>query len=177
MKTLGIEEKILLIRIRSGKAELFLNVYNNYSKSIYRYINFKIGHKETVEDINSEVFAKALEYILDKDRPIIRNLRPFLYQLARAAVADHYRAKTNNLELGEDICDAKSADSPIETSMLEKSLNSLPDEQREAIMLKHVEGLSASEIGSIMDRSEGAIRVLIHRGMEKIREEVGDLGV
>lgn len=180
MDTNFIEEKILLIKIRSGRVDLFIHIYDKYAELIFRYLTYKLPSKEVVEDITSEVFTRTLEYLTNPDRQFINQLRPFLYKLAKAAVADYYRANHINelrqIDAFED--DSIFAVQPemvkkVELSALEKALWQLPDEQREAVILKYIEGLSAGEIAEIMDKSAGAVRVLIHRGLEKLKEIMG----
>ena|SRR3989344_1188470 len=176
----SIDERLDLLHIRSGKTEVFVRVYDRYAKEIYRYVSFKVGSTETTEDIVSDVFLRALEYVADAQRPLVKNLRPFLYQLARAVVSDFYRDRkpTQQLELLEELSadgiHADLAGSASDQAGLQRALAELPDDQREAVLLKHMEGLSAAEVGKIMDRSPGAIRVLVHRGLERLREVMGD---
>jgi RNA polymerase sigma-70 factor (ECF subfamily) len=60
-----------------------------------------------------------------------------------------------------------------EKEKLLKIIRSLPEDRKELIILKHVEGLTNSEIGQIMDRTEGAIKALYHRTLESLRDEYG----
>jgi RNA polymerase sigma-70 factor (ECF subfamily) len=159
---------------------VFIRVYDRYIKEIYRYVAFKVGSTEAAEDLASDVFLRALEYVADSQRPLVKQLRPFLYQLARAVVADHYRDRkpTQQLELLEDAPGPRpglsTSDLAEDQASLNKALAHLPDDQREAVLLRHIEGLSAGEVGKIMDRSAGAVRVLVHRGLERLREVMGE---
>ena len=60
-----------------------------------------------------------------------------------------------------------------EQSALLAIINKLPDDRKELLILKHVEGLTNYEIGQIMDRTEGAIKALYHRTLESLRDEYG----
>jgi RNA polymerase sigma-70 factor (ECF subfamily) len=176
----SIDERLDLLHIRSGRTEVFVKFYDRYMKEVYRYVSFKVGSAETAEDIVSDVFLRALEYVSDVQRPLVKQVRPFLYQLARAVVADFYRDRkpTQQLDLLEDVqqdsASTKSPDSAAEQLALQRALSHLPEDQREAVLLKHIEGLSAGEVGKIMERSAGAVRVLVHRGLERLRELMGD---
>jgi RNA polymerase sigma-70 factor (ECF subfamily) len=55
-------------------------------------------------------------------------------------------------------------------------ISDLPDERRELLILKHVEGMTNAEIGEIMDRTEGAIKALYHRTLESLRDDYGVTG-
>ena len=176
----NIEEKISLLHVRAGRTDAFLKIYERYNKEIYRYVSFKVGTQQQAEDIVSDVFVRALEYVADEDRPMVQKLRPFLYQISRAAIADHYRDRhpASPLEAAEEIVHSnQNAGADVATDELQRALLQLPDDQREAVLLKHMEGLSASEVGAIMGRSAGAVRVLVHRGLEHLREVMGEGGV
>lgn len=173
----GIDERICLLNIRSGKTEAFLKIYDRYVAEINRFVSFKVDGSELAEDIVSDVFVRALEYAADEDRPMVKSVRPFLYQIARAAVADHYRERkpTAELEQAEGLASSDASSTYEGSHQLQQALRSLPEDQREAVLLKHMEGLSAGEVGQIMGRSAGAVRVLVHRGLEKLREEMGEV--
>lgn len=174
----NIEEKISLLHVRAGRTEAFLKIYDRYYREIYRYVSFKVGTSQQAEDISSDVFVRALEYASDEDRPLVQRVRPFLYQVARAAIADHYRDRQPNtpLEFAEDVAAVGEIGDLGQGSreQLMAELLKLPEDQREAVLLKYMEGLSASEVGAIMGRSAGAVRVLVHRGMERLRELMGE---
>ncbi len=176
----SIEEKISLLHVRAGRTEAFLKIYDRYHKEVYRYVSFKVGTAQQAEDITSDVFVRALEYAADEDRPMVKSVRPFLYQMARAAIADHYRDRQPSSPLeeadGVPAGASASAELAVENSELQRALMQLPEDQREAVLLKHMEGLSAGEAGVIMGRSAGAVRVLVHRGLDRLREVMGERG-
>lgn len=175
-----IEEHILVLQIRSGKPERFVAIYDQYVRSIFRFIRLKVSSHELAEDLASEVFTKALEYLVTPSRPTVRNVRPFLYQLARAAIANHYRAASVGTavdpELAEDVASGRSAGELAEQGDTEAALAKLPEDQREAVVLRHLEGLPAGEVAKIMGKSAGAVRVLAHRGLRTLREILGGSG-
>jgi RNA polymerase sigma-70 factor (ECF subfamily) len=53
-----------------------------------------------------------------------------------------------------------------------QSVARLPDERRRALVLRFVEEMSSAEIGAILGRSEGAVRVLIHRALRQVAREL-----
>ncbi len=60
-----------------------------------------------------------------------------------------------------------------ETELLLSVIRGLPEDRKELLILKHVEGLTNIEIGQIMDRTEGAVKALYHRTLELLRDEYG----
>ena len=58
-----------------------------------------------------------------------------------------------------------------ETDLLMSVIKRLPEDRKELLILKHVEGLTNTEIGQIMDRTEGAVKALYHRTLESLRDD------
>ncbi|MFH0853898.1 MAG: RNA polymerase sigma factor [bacterium] len=176
----GFKEKILLIKINSKEAAAFAKVYDLYLEKIYRFIFFKVSNIEDAEDLASEVFFKAWEYIREGKK--INSINAFLYSIARNKVVDYYRKKPkfdqpilehSDLEKIKDENGAimeKKIDSEIEFERLNKFLVKLKAEYKEAILLRYVDDLSIAEIADILGKSKGNTRVLIHRALEALRE-------
>lgn len=173
-------EKVFIARLRARDADAFKEVYEFYLDRIYRYIFFKVSTRETAQDLTSEVFLRAWQYIYN-NKGIIENLNAFLYQIARNAVIDFYRSKTR-MEIGleeemikiEDPSQRKiysHIHAKMDLEEIEKALRSCKDEYRDVVILKYIEQLNDGEIAKIMNRSKGAVRVLLHRAMNALREK------
>ena len=190
----NLKEKYFFLKLRVAKdPDAFGELYNIYVDQIFRFIYFKVSRKEEAEDLTAEVFLKTWQYINEEKAKKIDNLKAFLYQTARNSVIDFYRKKnpTENLfieqknendEMEEnwsrnEIVDSKK--NPLEEMQLnsdveevKKALQKLKEEYREAILLKFVEEMSISEIANILGKKEGAVRVLLHRAVQALREAV-----
>lgn len=174
-------EQIALFKIRAGHYEAFSDLYDIYSKQIYRYVYFKVPTKERAEDITSDVFLRCWEYI--NKHNTIKNFQAFIYQIARNLIADFYK-KTKDLTMPEDaesIIGENSLSSSIDNvsdwQLLDKKLRELGKingKWQEVVMLKHIEGYSIKEISKIIGESGANTRVLIHRAMEKLKELMGE---
>lgn len=178
-------EKLLLYRVYDRDPEAFGQLYDIYAPRIYRYVYFKVQTETVAEDITAEVFLKSWEYIQRREKQI-NSFRAFVYQMARNAVADHYRerAKYNETTQAHDELDQLPSLHPSLASLVEqksdldtvnKALAGLKDEYREALLLKYVEDYSTRDIAKILDKSSGAVRVTIHRALEALREEIKNL--
>jgi RNA polymerase sigma-70 factor, ECF subfamily len=95
------------------------------------------------------------------------------------AIADHYRARrpTSNIEDAIGVADPqKPVDERVaqnaEAALVWAAIDTLPDQQRTAMTLKLGEDLKLADIGMVMGKSEGAIKLLIHRGMIGLRERL-----
>ena len=176
-------EKILVYRLYEERsAEAFGELYDQYVKSIYRYISFKVRTTTEAEDLTAEVFLKTWEYVQRREKKI-ENFRAFIYSLARNMVVDHYRRAAQQDILKEHEEMAKFP-APVEKqaaamvalqsdmSTIEQALRGLKDEYREVLILRYIEEYSTADISEIMEKSKGAIRVILHRALVAIREEL-----
>lgn len=178
-KDLKIINQIYLLQASSGNAEAFGKVFDNLGKSVYRFILFKVSFRhEVAEDLSSQAFLKVWEAVTAEDGKKIKNLTAFLYQVARNLVIDYYRhAGKEELPLLYDLPEeALSTNTTVEVlpSEVEKMLSELNAESREIIWLKYVEGLSVKEICQIVDKSSGAVRVIIHRAKKELKAKIGN---
>ena len=91
----GIEDKILLYKVRVNRdPDAYGLLYDKYVASIYRYVFFKLSHKEEAEDVTSEIFLKAWRHIIDATgESEIINFRTFIYRVARNSIVDVYRER------------------------------------------------------------------------------------
>lgn len=180
MSASKFEEKLLLLRLKKKDPEAFAKVYDLYITPIYRFIYFKVSTHHDAEDLTSEVFLKTWQYITDNDDPI-ENLKALLYKTARNLVIDFYRQKAQKEFVREEeilinIEDSRQQNllAQIETAAqmrnIEVVLRKMKDEYREIIILRFIEELSTKEIAKILDKSKGAVRVLIHRALKVARD-------
>ena len=187
MKTLNdFEEKLILKRALAGKEEAFSEIYDFYVIRIFRFIYLRTSSKETAEDLASEVFLRYWKRIKKGMRDenfgeIIANdkIRPFLYKIAKNLIIDFYRKKEiPTVEIDDNIKDKIrdqkqdimayiSIKQEVEEMM--EALGKLKDEHREIIILRHVEGLSITEIAEITEKSSGSVRVSLHRAIKELK--------
>jgi len=162
-------------KAKQGDQAAFGEIYNLYFKKIYRFIYFRVSHKEAAEDLAEEIFLKAfgkIHSVRDGDA-----LQGWLYQIARNAVIDYYREKKsdvpldeleNTLEYENNIVDAMNLSQ--DQQMFMAALKQLPAEQQIVIKLKFIEDLDNLTISDMLHKSEGSIRVIQHRAIIKLQE-------
>ncbi len=175
-------EQLLLYKINTtSDPEAYATLYDWYVKHIYRFVLFKVGHREDAEDLTAAVFLKVWKHLIDSEEPV-RNFRAFIYQLARTTVIDFYRSRNIQESLffsGE----AEDLQSPFLDPLkqlvagegvkeLLGALSSLNEVYREALILRHIDGLSTGEMAQVLKKSPIATRVLIHRAMQALKKEV-----
>ena len=94
-----LKDRFLIYQVKRGKPEAFAKIYDKYLDKIYRFIFFRVSSQESAEDLSSQVFLKALEYLNSEKN--IDNLQAFLYQIARNLIIDFYRRRGREVSLEE----------------------------------------------------------------------------
>src|SRR4051812_38116798 len=89
----------LVRKAKQGQEEAFGSIYNLYFEKIYRFIYYRVSHKEVAEDLAEEVFLKVFSKLssIEKDG----SFEGWLYQIARNKVIDYYRDKKQLVALEE----------------------------------------------------------------------------
>src|SRR3989344_3490669 len=174
------DERQLIERSVEGESSAFGRLYDRYLEKIYRFVFFKVGHREEAEDLTQQVFTSAWENIQgfrEQGLPI----SSWLYKIARNRIIDHYRTKKTHTPLEripEEIAhlteDMEDMDKKILLERIYTSLHTLTDEQQEIIVLRFIEEFSHKEIAAAMDKQEVAVRVLQHRAIKNLKKTLED---
>ena len=159
----------------------FERIYEKYVDKIYRFVFLKVSSSEIAEDLTSQVFLRGWDKF-KKQNPTfqIHNVSAYLFQIARSEIANHYRQKpkfqtisTESKELLDFQLNPEESQS-LNSDFIEirKAISLLPEESQNMIVLRYVNGLSNREIAKILDKSEGTIRVALHRSLKELRERL-----
>lgn len=167
----------LVDKASSGDFEAFGKIYSMYLDPIYRYVFYQVKDKMAAEDITEEVFVKAWKAI-STCRGKGRTFSAWLYRIAHNQVINVFRSRRKEwLSLETAVlsvnCVAESrVEAGLEWQELSELITRLPENQRQVILLKFIEGLDNAEIAQVMGKKEGAIRVLQMRALSKLRQEL-----
>ena len=155
-----------------GSFEAFGQLYRLHVRQIYQYVFYQVGDRMTAEDITADVFLKALERI-ESCAGKEPTFKAWLYRIAHNRVVDYFRSRHRHLSLEADIGDLKQEPGKsLERQELLDVITELPHNQRKVIILKFIAGLGNPEIGKIMGKSEGAIRILQMRALTLFRKKL-----
>lgn len=178
----SFQEKILVARLNAKDIGAFETIYNLYIDKIYRFIYFKVETRQEAEDLTSQTFLKIWQHAVEGKIKSKTSFQAFAYQVARNTVIDYYRLtqkkKVNEVELtsAAKIADKKSIETELDNKMdlenLADKLKNLKNEYQEVIMLHYINDLSVKEIAVIMDKKRGAVRVLLHRALKALKEQI-----
>jgi len=164
------------------KEQFFSQLYDEHVDRIYRFVFFKVSDEQLAQDITSETFTKLWKEIsLDKE---VRNPSGFLFRIAKNRIIDHYRAKDQNpinldnldtvLDKGRDI--AEQAVQNDDMREVRAALSKLPEDYALAVSMYYIEQEPIFEVAKALGKSQGATRVIIHRGMKQLREMLESKG-
>lgn len=170
------EVRLAIARTKQGDRDALRFLYIRYSDNVYGYICSIVRDEQEAEDLTQHVFMKLITVIGQyKDHGV-----PFtgwLLRLARNVALDHLRRRRPTPTEEVFSADAHADDGSRERANdLHTALASLPDEQRDVMVMRHVVGLSPGEIAEEMGRTESSIHGLHHRGRRALQEELSRLG-
>jgi RNA polymerase sigma-70 factor (ECF subfamily) len=163
--------RLAIARAKEGDQDAVRFLYLSYSNNIYGYVRSIVRDDHEAEDVTQHVFAKLMTTIGKYDDRGV----PFfawLLRLARNVAIDHLRA--NRLTPTETVLDPDEGYGPDldRRQLVEAALKTLPVEQRQVVVLRHVVGLTPGEIADRLGRSEGSIHGLHHRGRRALQREL-----
>lgn len=160
----------LVERVRAGDADSFGLLYDRYHVAVYRYVYYHVGHRQDAEDLSATVFERALQSL-----PHFRGgdcrFSTWLYRIAHNAIVDYHRLQRTRRSLSleeanEYVGDGGTdPDKALESLDLSDALAALPQEQRELLILRFVDGLGHDEVAKVLGKKEGACRVGQHRAL------------
>jgi len=156
----------------------FGKIYDQYINKIYRFIFLKVNSQEIAEDLTSEVFVRSWDKFRTGED--IRNIQAFLYQVARNLVIDHYREKGESRTISAEEIWApdlrvdleKEAQIDSEMSQARFALSKINEDYADIVVWRYLDQLSVSEIAKILNKSEGAVRVMLHRALKALKNEL-----
>jgi RNA polymerase sigma-70 factor, ECF subfamily len=158
--------------------EAFGKLYDLYFGQIYSYAYYRTRSRPDAEDVSAQTFQQALEHMNSyewRGVPFVA----WLYRIASNIIAGRHRRQLPETELDEAYGVVSGDSMPEQESLrseqareLRAAVATLPASQQQAVLLKFAQGLRNKEIGEILGCSEGAVKQLLHRAMEKLRSRV-----
>ncbi|PZS09341.1 MAG: RNA polymerase subunit sigma-24 [Solirubrobacterales bacterium] len=170
----------------ASKAELdarFTECYRAHLRDVYSYSYYRVGNHHDAEDLTEQTFLQAYRHferaLRESDG---RPLRPWLIRIAHNLAANFYRDRARRPESA--IEDAGTISAPHTTESLVEGreelkailegVQQLPDDRREALIMRFALGMDNREIARALGRSDGATKVLLHRAIRQLEGMVGE---
>jgi RNA polymerase sigma-70 factor (ECF subfamily) len=166
------ETAAAVVRAQAGDQDALRVLYVRYKDNVYGYVLSFVRDPHEAEDITQQVFLKLMSAI-GKYRAREVPFTSWLLRVARNVALDHMRRPRSLLcdEVYEPTHQSDQSGDDRRRA-LEQALGSLPEEQRNVIMLRHLVGLTPGEIAARMGRTESSIHGLHHRGRQALKREL-----
>lgn len=167
----------VVARVIAGDREAYRVLVQRYQDMLYRHAARMTGHSDVAADLVQTALVKAYTQI-DRCRKPDR-FGAWLFRILANCCKDHLkdrRRRDVSLDAYPEPVAARERSNPaveLERSelgvVIERALAMLPDIQREAFLLKHVEGLSYEEISEMLDVSISALKMRVLRAREALK--------
>jgi RNA polymerase sigma-70 factor (ECF subfamily) len=165
------------------KAELdaaFSDLYRAHLRDVYSYAYYRVGNHHDAEDLTEQTFLQAYRHFERAvDESDGRPLRPWLIRIAHNLAANLYRDRSRkpqtNIDDSETLRTTHTTEDLVEgrdeLARILEGVKDLPDDRREALIMRFALGMDNREIARAMGRTDGATKVLLHRAIKQ-REEI-----
>jgi len=173
-----LEAERKLVEAARSNPVAFGALYERYVDAIYSYAFNRVGDRAMAEDIVSETFHRALENIHGFEWRGVA-FSAWLYRIASNAIAAKFRrepANTTDDEL-DQVLEPEPGPEQAVTALEWKSdvlaaVRALPSEQQQVILLRFGQDMRNREIARVMQRSEGAVKALLHRALASLHRRL-----
>lgn len=152
-------------------------LFDTYHPRLYRYALAKLGSPADAEDVASETFARVLGK-LDSFRWKAGGFEAWIFKIASNLITDRHRRSVRERSTDEPI---EERDTAMERQPEERTLHlesrheldalllTLPEEQREVLLLRFAAGLDTHETAAVMKKNANAVRQLQFRALQNMR--------
>jgi RNA polymerase sigma factor (sigma-70 family) len=151
-------------------------LYRAHAAEVYRYAYAVLGNRADAEDIAQTTFVNALRALERGERP--RKPANWLITIAHNLIRQRFRqqqSRPQQVALDRDVPKLEADSDGPSIEDLVRALQRIPETQREALVLREMEGRSYKEISAILDVSETALESLIFRARRSLAEELENL--
>ncbi len=167
-----------------AKAQLdrdFEQLYRAHLRDVYSYSYYRVGNHHDAEDLTEQAFLQAYRHFERAQRESNgRPLRPWLIRIAHNLASNYHRDKARRPQALLDNADPIAAPHGTERivegreqlKQVMASLEHLPDDRREALVMRFALGMDNREIARALGRTDGATKVLIHRAIKQLEQQM-----
>jgi RNA polymerase sigma-70 factor (ECF subfamily) len=159
----------------------FSDLYRAHLRDVYSYSYYRIGNHHDAEDLTEQTFLQAYRHFARaRAESNGRPLRPWLIRIAHNLAANYHRDRSRRPQTHLEDAAVISAPHGTEEIVEEREevqavlagVAGLPEDRREALIMRFAIGMDNREIARALGRSEGATKVLIHRAIKQLEERL-----
>jgi RNA polymerase sigma-70 factor (ECF subfamily) len=159
----------------------FTELYQENLKDVYSFLYYRLGNHHDAEDVSEQVFLQAYRHLpkaLAESQG--RSLRPWLIRIAQNLAINLYRDRSRKpqspLDAAGEFADRHDTENLVESreelSDIFEKVAELGDDRREALIMRFALGMDNHEIARAMGKTEGATKVLLHRAIKQLEEQL-----
>lgn len=170
----AINESEIVSRVLRGDKEAYIILIDAYKKQVFNLALRLTGNFQEAEDIAQDTFVKA--FIKLKHFNTDKSFFTWMYSLSLNIIRNHLkkRKRASFTEIDENsaaegVSQERSLINFQDMNRLQRSLNRLPQDVREIIVLKYYQGLSFESVAEIYGISLSAAKMRVYRGLEKLK--------
>ncbi len=173
----------LLARAKQLDPDAMRAIHERFYEPVARYIQFKVGDYQTVEDLTGEVFVRVLEG-LKKGQTWQESPQGWIIGIARHVVAKYYqkRERMTEVKLSYHLA-AYEEVGPFHQIMLDErkrhlmqAIQQLTDEQRDVILMRFIEGINIQGVATAINKTPCAVKGLQYRAIRALAEVMQGFG-
>ena len=173
-----VSDESLMEAVKNGDLQQASLLFDRYHKRLFNFLAKMTMERTIAEDLTQNVFLRMLKYKNSYREGA--KFQSWIYQMARNVFVDHYQESKNKngfvkMETLPDRIDEDYQDAEQQEKVLHQSLQRLPDEQRELLVLTRFQHMKYEEVAEIMNTSVANIKVKVHRAINKLREHYFEL--
>jgi RNA polymerase sigma-70 factor (ECF subfamily) len=170
-------ERKIIEAAQAGDLDAVASLYDNHINQVYRYALARLGNVHDAEDVAEEIFLKMLGGLPNYEWRKVP-FAAWLMRIARNEVVSFARRNTRrsgDTELPDDLVDrgnndpAEAAERVMALEDLRMAVKLLPEAQREVIILRFASGLSVADTAKALGKRENNVKVLQHKGMQRLQ--------
>jgi RNA polymerase sigma-70 factor (ECF subfamily) len=186
---MGESDLVAIARVRAGDGEGFRTLVDRHSRSVFRLAYRMTGNEADAEDVVQETFLRAYRQLASYEER--SSFSTWLYRIAANYALDLIRSKRRTVEQqspqdeeGRDMFDQIAGAAPSPDRLLfsvevkrrfQAAMSELTDQERAAFEMRHFEGMSIEQIGSVLELGDSATKNSIFRAVRKLRGALGPL--
>jgi RNA polymerase sigma-70 factor (ECF subfamily) len=169
----------LVHQVLAGQVELYRVLVERYRAEFARYATAMLGgDADDAADALQEAFIRAYRSLASCRDP--ERFKAWLFRIVSNQCHNTRRARRKHVSLDridepEDRADSKRRDRTEIGETIERAMNELTAEQREAFVLKHIEGYSYAEMAGLLEVGEDALKMRVHRARDELRRKLEGL--
>jgi RNA polymerase sigma-70 factor (ECF subfamily) len=155
----------------------FSELYKAHLKDVYSYAYYRVGNHHDAEDLTEQTFLQAYRHFARaQEESQGRPLRPWLIRIAANYYRDRSRRPQTNIDDEATLSTPHTTEGLVQDrddlARILRGVQQLPDDRREALIMRFALGMDNREIARALDRTDGATKVLIHRAIRQLEDIV-----